>query len=84
MLSSELTILSANRTFLKRFGLAAETIRGRELMEVIAADGLRERALEVMASGTAQHDLPYSMGVVEDSARKPVRVTLTGIHLAKE
>ncbi len=84
VLSADLAILSANRAFLEQFGLTAQTIRGRHLMEVIAAEGLRERALEVLASGAAQHDMPFSMGAAESGARKPVRLTLTGIHLAEE
>ncbi|MHB1077620.1 EAL domain-containing protein [Thiobacillus sp.] len=84
VLSSDLTILSANRAFLERFGLTEEAVRGRYLMEVLAADGLRGRALEVLATRVAQHDVPFSMGRVDCSERKPVRVTLTGIRLAEE
>lgn len=84
VVSPELTVLSANRTFLKQFGLTTETVRGRHLMEVIAAEGLRERALQVLESGIAQHDLPFSMGAARSDARTPVRVTLTGIRLAEE
>jgi len=84
VLSSELAILSANRTFLERFGLTANAVRGRFLSEVVAAEELEARALEVLESGIAQHDVPFSMGVAGDSARKPVRVTLTGIRLAEE
>jgi len=84
VLSSELAILSANQAFLKRFGLTAEAVRGRHLMEVIAANGLRERILEVLATGIVQHDVPFSMGSAGSDARKPVRVTLTGIRLAEE
>jgi diguanylate cyclase (GGDEF)-like protein/PAS domain S-box-containing protein len=84
VLSSELAILSANRSFLKPLGLTAEAVRGRHLMEVIAADGLRERILEVLATGVAQHDVLFSMGPAGSAARKHVRVTLTGIRLAEE
>jgi diguanylate cyclase (GGDEF)-like protein/PAS domain S-box-containing protein len=84
VLSSELVILSANRSFLKQFGLTAKAAPGRHLMEVITADGLRERILEVLSTGVAQHDIPFSMGSAGSDARKPVRVTLTGIRLAEE
>jgi diguanylate cyclase (GGDEF)-like protein/PAS domain S-box-containing protein len=84
VLSSELAILSANRSFLKQLGLTAEAVRGRPLMEVIAANGLRERILEVLTTGVAQHDVPFSMGSAGSDARMPVRITLTGIRLAEE
>jgi diguanylate cyclase (GGDEF)-like protein/PAS domain S-box-containing protein len=84
VLSPELAILSANRSFLKPLGLTAEAVRGRHLMEVITADGLRERILEVLATGVAQHDVLFSMGSAGNDARRPVRITLTGIRLAEE
>ena len=84
VLSSDLAVLSANRAFLKRFGLTEEAVRGRYLMEVLAADGLRGRALEVLATGVAQHDVLFTMGPAGGDERKPVRVTLTGIRLAEE
>jgi diguanylate cyclase (GGDEF)-like protein/PAS domain S-box-containing protein len=84
VLSPNLTVLSANRAFLERFELTEKAVRGRYLMEVLAADGLRGRALEVLATGVAQHDVLFSMGPAGGDARKPVRVTLTGIRLAEE
>jgi diguanylate cyclase (GGDEF)-like protein/PAS domain S-box-containing protein len=84
VLSSNLTILSANRAFLKRFELTEEAAHGSYLMDVVAADGLRGRALEVLATGIAQHDVPFSMGLADASERIPMSVTLTGIHLAEE
>ncbi|HUX63706.1 EAL domain-containing protein [Sulfuricella sp.] len=84
VLSSDLTVLSANRALLDRFGFTEEAVRGRYLMEVLAADGLRGRALEVLATGGVQHDVLFSMGPADCSERKPVRVTLTGIRLAEE
>ncbi|MBI1424314.1 MAG: EAL domain-containing protein [Gammaproteobacteria bacterium] len=84
VLSSELVILSANRSFLKQLGLTAEAVHSRHLMDVIAVDGLRERILEVLSTGVAQHGIFFSMGSAESNARKPVRITLTGIRLAEE
>lgn len=84
VLTSDLAVLSANRAFLERFGLTEEAVRGRYLMEVLAADGLRGRALEVLATDVAQHDVLFSMGPAGGDGRKPVRVTLTGIRLAEE
>lgn len=84
VLSPEFVILSTNRVFLKQFGLTAKAVRGRHLVEVLAAKGLKERALEVLTTGIAQHDVPFSMGTVGSDVRKLVRVTLTGIRLAEE
>jgi diguanylate cyclase (GGDEF)-like protein/PAS domain S-box-containing protein len=84
VLSSDATILSANRAFLKRFGLAEDAVCGRPLSEIIAADGIEERIREVQAGGVAQHDLPLRMGARGARVRIPVRVTLTGIRLAEE
>ena len=84
VLSPDLTVLSANRTLLERFGFTEEAVRGRYLMEVLAADGLQGRALEVLATGVVQHDVLFSMGPAGGDERKPVRVTLTGIRLAEE
>ncbi|WP_235893180.1 sensor domain-containing protein, partial [Pelomicrobium methylotrophicum] len=84
VLDADLTILSANRAFLKSMGLAAEAVRGRRFSDVIAADGIEERVLELIAGGQAQHDVLLSMGRAGAAPRKPVRVTLTGIHLAEE
>ena len=84
VLSSKLVILSANRAFLQRFGLTTEAVQNRYLMDVIAADGLRGRLLEVLVTGIAQHDIPFIVGLTESGERKPVRLTLTGIRLAEE
>ncbi len=84
VLSPNLTVLSANRVFLERFELTEKAVHGRYLMEVLAADGLRGRALEVLATGVAQHDVLFAMGQAGGDERKPVRVTLTGIRLAEE
>ena len=84
VLSPNLTILSANRDFLKRFGLTEAIVHGACLTDVLVADGLRGRALEVLATGDAQHDLPFSMGLVGSSERKPMSVTIAGIRLAEE
>ena len=84
VLSSRLVILSANRAFLLRFGLTPAAVQNRYLMDVLAADGLRGRLLEVMVTGVAQHNLSFMMGPAQGGERKPVRITLTGIRLAEE
>ena len=84
VLSSALRVLSVNHTFLERFGLSMDAIKGRHLLEVLKADGLRGRALEVLATGVAQHGILFSMGVAGSNDLNPARVTLTGIRLAEE
>lgn len=84
VLAADFTVLSANRAFLKRFGLTEAEVHSRPVLEIITADGLKERLAEVHASGVAQHDLPLAMGPTAGALRTPVRVTITGIHLAEE
>ena len=84
VLTADFTILSANRAFLQRFGLTATDAHGRPLLAIIAAEGLEGWLLEVRASGEAQRDLPFDMGLTGGTLRTPVRVTLAGIHLAEE
>ncbi|PZP51268.1 MAG: hypothetical protein DI596_14665, partial [Azospira oryzae] len=84
VLSPELTVLSANQSFLERFGLVEEGVRGRPLETVVAAEGLVAHAREVLDSGIARQDVRLDMGAVGQPARIPVRVTLAGICLAEE
>ncbi|MHB1098002.1 MAG: EAL domain-containing protein [Burkholderiales bacterium] len=84
VLSSKLAVLSANQAFLERFGFTSDSVQNRYLMDILTADGLRGRLLEVLATGVAQHNLSFMMGPVHSGERKPVRVTLTGIRLAEE
>ncbi|TBR13106.1 MAG: EAL domain-containing protein [Rugosibacter sp.] len=84
VLTSDFIVLSANRAFLRRFDLTEADMHGRPLLTLIAAEGLEARLTEVRSSGTAQHDLPFEMGLATGTLRMPVRVTLTGIRLAEE
>jgi diguanylate cyclase (GGDEF)-like protein/PAS domain S-box-containing protein len=84
VLTSDLTVISANRAFLNRFGLREADMHGQPLLTLIAADGLEAQLLEVRDSGVAQHHLSFEMGLVGGASTMPVRVTLTGIRLAEE
>ena len=84
VLSSDFTVLSANQAFLRRFGLDEDNAHGRRLLSIVAADGLEARLSEVRDSGQVVRDLPLEMGLTGESARMPVRVTLTGIRFAEE
>ncbi len=80
VLSRQLDVLSANPAFLAQFGLDQETVRNRPLAEVVEAEGLEARALDVLESGISHHDVPLSMGASGSGPRKPVRVTLAEIR----
>ena len=84
VLTSDFTVLSANRAFLKRFNLTEADMRGRSFLAFVVADGLNDKLCEVRDSAIAQHDLLLDMGLVGASERNPVRVTLTGMRLAEE
>ena len=84
VLSSELIILSANQPFLKQFGLTPERVQNRLLTDVLAADGLQERLAEVMSTGTTQHALSFNMRLIGSRTRKPVRVTVAGLHCVEK
>jgi len=84
VLSRSLTVLSANRAFLKQFGLSADTIFGRPLEQVLQASGLKEQILEVIGTGDMRHDLLLSVGIAGEATLKPMRITLAGMRLAEE
>jgi PAS domain-containing protein len=64
VLSPELTVLSANQSFLERFGLVEEGVRGRPLEAVVAAEELAAHARRVLESGIARHGVRLDMGAV--------------------
>lgn len=84
VLSADFTVLSVNRAFLQQFGIGDQSLRGRHLFSVIAADGLEEGLLSVRDSGETVRDLFFDIGRVGAEGRVPVRITLTGIRLAEE
>ncbi|MEW6133121.1 MAG: EAL domain-containing protein [Pseudomonadota bacterium] len=84
VLSSDFTVLSANRAFLQRFGITEGDAHGRNLFSIIAADGLETRLCEVRDGGQVVRELLLEMGLTGESSRTPVRVTITGIRLAEE
>ena len=84
VLTSDFTVLSANCAFLKRFGLRDADIQGLSLLSIVAAHGLDTKLCEVRESGMTQRNLLLDMGLVGESTRNLVRVTISGIHLAEE
>ncbi len=84
LLSADLRILSANRSFLESFFLRRDEVMGRELEHLVRAEGLVRRAREVMQSGTAQHDLPFEFDVLHRQETRRVRVTITSIRIEEQ
>jgi PAS domain S-box-containing protein len=84
LLSEELRVLSANRAFLESFRLRDEDVLGRDLQELVRAERLVRSARQVLASGVAQQDGLYELYVYARRDTKPVRISMTAIHLADD
>jgi PAS domain S-box-containing protein len=84
LLSGDLRILSANRSFLDSFYLRQKDVLGRPLHEVARAEGLLEHAREVLRTGAAQRDILFDLMLATRQETRPVRITMTGIQLADE
>jgi PAS domain S-box-containing protein len=84
LLSANLRVLSANRSFLESFFLRRDEVMGRELEDLVRAEGLVRRAREVMQSGSAQHDLPFEFQVLHRQETRRVRVTITSIRIEEQ
>src|SRR6266545_3576293 len=84
LLSADLRVLSANRSFLESFFLRRDEVVGRDLEDIIRADGLVRRAREVMQSGIAQPDILLDFHLLHRQEMRPVRVTMTGIRIEEQ
>ncbi|HET8578019.1 MAG TPA: ATP-binding protein [Methylomirabilota bacterium] len=84
VLSAEMRILSANRSFFESFQLHQDDVIGRDLQEVVRAEGLTRRAREVLQTGAPQHDVLFDLYVNARQETRPVRITMTGIRMAEE
>ncbi|HKZ05591.1 MAG TPA: ATP-binding protein [Methylomirabilota bacterium] len=84
VLSADLRILSANRSFLESFSLSNVDVVGRRLDDVAKADGLLVRIREVLQTGVPQHDVLFDLQLPSRRATRPVRITITGIRIAEE
>lgn len=60
VVSSEFWIVSANRSFRQLFGVRSEDIGRLRLAEVLRVDDFNERILDVLTTGTPQHNILYS------------------------
>jgi len=84
LLSADLRVLSANRSFLESFFMRRDEVLGRGLEDLVRAEGLVRRAREVMQSGTAQHDLPFEFHLLHRQETRRVRVTITSIRIEEQ
>jgi PAS domain S-box-containing protein len=84
LLSADLRVLSANRSFLESFYLRRDEVMGRGLEDLVRAEGLVRRAREVMQSGTPQHDLPFELQLLHRQETRRVRVTITSIRIEEQ
>jgi PAS domain S-box-containing protein len=84
LLSEDLRVLSANRAFLESFRLRAEDVQGRDLQELVRAERLMRSARDALRSGAAQSEGLYDLYVYARRDTKPVRVTMTVIHMADD
>jgi PAS domain S-box-containing protein len=84
ILSHDLNVLSANRSFLETFHLRSEEVIGRSLSEVIQVEGPPGRIGDFMESGGGPHDVLMDLAVPRGMGPRPVRLTLTQISQGQE
>jgi len=84
LLSEDLRVLSANRAFLDSFRLREADVLGRDLQQLVRAERLVRGAREVLETGVAQKDGLHDLYVYARRDTKPVRITMTAIHMADE
>ena len=79
ILSPDLNVLSANRTFLEGFHVRPERIIGQPLPEVIQAEGPPHRIIGASALGGGPHDVLLSLAALGGTGTRPARLGLTQI-----
>ena len=84
LLGDDLRVLSVNPSFLEAFHLHQDDVLGRELDQVVRAEGLIPRAREVLATGVAQRDVLFDLHLRQRQESRPVLITMTGIRTAEE
>jgi diguanylate cyclase (GGDEF)-like protein/PAS domain S-box-containing protein len=79
VVNNTLKVRSVNSSFHEMFGLKnGEDVSGRELEDILPLPDLRQQAQAVLADRIALHDIEAALG------EKWLRLTITGIRLAKE
>ncbi|HUG36162.1 MAG TPA: ATP-binding protein [Candidatus Limnocylindrales bacterium] len=84
VLSADLRVLSANRSFLESFSLSEQDVLGQRLEEILHSDGLFPRIREALQTGVAQHDILFDLRLSGQRETRPVQITMSGIRIAEE
>ena len=79
ILSPDLNVLSANRTFLETFHRRPNEVIGRPLADVVQADGPPRRIAGAMGSGSGLHDVLVDLVIPGGAGTRPARLTLAEI-----
>jgi signal transduction histidine kinase len=79
ILSHDLNVLSANRTFLEAFHLRPEEVIGRPLPEVVHAEGPPRRVMGATGPGGGPRDVLVNLAVPGEAGPRPARLTLTEV-----
>ena len=79
ILSPDLNVLSANRTFLEAFHLRPEEAIGRSLPEVMQAEGPPRRIIGATGSSSGPHDVLVDLAAPGGTGSRPARLTLAQI-----
>jgi PAS domain S-box-containing protein len=79
ILSPDLNVLSANRTFLEAFHLRLGEVIGRPLPEVVQAEGPPRRIIGATGPGSGPHDVLVDLAAPGGIGTRPARLTLTEI-----
>jgi len=82
VLRGNLIVVRTNRALRETFGLEESAAAGRPLEDVLPVAGLREAALDVIATGMMQHAFRLE-AIGGDGARRPLRVTIVKTRLAE-
>jgi PAS domain S-box-containing protein len=79
ILSPDLNVLSANRTFLEAFHVRSQEVIGRALTEVIQAEEPPRRIIGSTGAASGPHDVLLDLAVPGAMGTRPTRLTLTQI-----
>jgi two-component system cell cycle sensor histidine kinase/response regulator CckA len=79
VLSSDLRVLSTNRTFLKLFHLRSEDVLGRRLDEVIQAESPPYRVSSISESELAPQSVLLDITLPGRQEKRPARITITSV-----
>ncbi len=84
LLSPDLRVLSANRSFLESFQLRSEDVEGKALHEVLRTEALAHRASDVLHGRVTSHDVLLDVVVGGHEEKRPARITVADVVRAEE